>query len=46
MIFWHQSEWQGVVIGSVGLLSLLLVAILRLTHHQSKAVEQELNTQT
>ncbi|WP_394496006.1 MFS transporter [Shewanella sp. ENK2] len=46
MIFWHQSEWQGVVIGSVGLLSLLLVAILRLTHHQSKAAEQELNTQT
>ncbi|MEZ9237862.1 MFS transporter [Shewanella sp. 10N.286.52.A9] len=46
MIFWHQSEWQGVVIGSVGLLSLLLVAILRLTHHQSKAAKQELNTQT
>ncbi|WP_153915620.1 MFS transporter [Shewanella sp. TC10] len=37
MIFWHQLEWQGVVIGSCGILALLCVAIMRLTYHQSKA---------
>ncbi|MDO6613676.1 MFS transporter [Shewanella sp. 1_MG-2023] len=37
MLFWHQLEWQGVVIGCCGLISLLCVAIMRLTYHQSKA---------
>lgn len=46
MIFWHQLEWQGVVIGSIGLLTLLFVAIMRLNFHQSKASELDLKIQT
>nr|WP_227006784.1 MFS transporter [Shewanella donghaensis] len=34
MLFWHQAEWQGVVVGSFGLLCLLLIAIFRLSHYQ------------
>lgn len=35
MMFWVQAEWQGVVVGSVGLLVLLSLAIFRLSHYQS-----------
>ncbi|WP_407696634.1 MFS transporter [Shewanella goraebulensis] len=41
MLFWHQLEWQGVVIGSCGLLAFLSVAIMRLTYYQSKDIELE-----
>ncbi|GGP94783.1 MFS transporter [Shewanella ulleungensis] len=34
MMFWHEAEWNGVVVGSISLLALLLLAIWRLGIHQ------------
>ncbi|MCH1931306.1 MFS transporter [Shewanella sp. A25] len=35
MLFWHQAEWQGVVVGSISLLAVIAFAIIRLRHHQT-----------
>lgn len=34
MIFWHEAQWRGVVMGSLTLLSLIFVAITRLHYQQ------------
>jgi YNFM family putative membrane transporter len=39
MLFWHEAEWNGVVVGSLSLLSLLLVAIWRLGKHQKQDID-------
>ncbi len=36
MMFWHQAEWQGVVVGSLTLLALIALAITRLRYHQTQ----------
>ena len=39
MLFWHEAEWNGVVVGSMSLLTLLLVAIWRLGIHQQQVID-------
>lgn len=37
MIFWHKAQWQGVVVGSLTLLALIALGIMRLHFHQMKS---------
>jgi YNFM family putative membrane transporter len=39
MLFWHKAEWNGVVVGSMSLLVLLLVTIWRLGKHQKQVID-------
>ncbi|MEM6232223.1 MULTISPECIES: MFS transporter [Shewanella] len=38
MIFWHEAQWRGVVMGSLTLLALIALAITRLHYHQTNDV--------
>ncbi|MCH1920447.1 MFS transporter [Shewanella sp. A3A] len=37
MLFWHQAEWQGVILGSMLLLAVIFLGVLRLGFRQRKA---------
>ncbi|WP_417761023.1 MFS transporter [Shewanella sp.] len=37
MLFWHQAEWQGVILGSMLLLAIIFVGVLRLGFRQRQA---------
>ena len=36
MLFWHKAEWNGVVVGSISLIAMLLMVIWRLGIHQKQ----------